>query len=112
MFVLLAVSPTLPSAKFFLKPEVILRGGALGQGEPARCSGLASTRDLTRVMGQQELPSHPEQVSGDFILLNNLHSITLSSGSSKPEGTSRAAKAHLGLAQARLGGRCISSRCS
>ena len=55
-FTLLAVSPALPSSEFFLKPEVILQGAELGQGEPARCSGLISTLDLTKVVGQPELP--------------------------------------------------------
>lgn len=60
-------------------------------------------------MAGDEMPSCPKQVSGDFILLNNLCSITLSLGLSKPEGTSWAAKACLGLAQACLGGHRFSS---
>lgn len=51
------------------------------------------------------------QVVGVFILLNMLCVISLFLGSSKPEGTSWAAKAHLDLVHLGLVHACLGSHC-
>lgn len=103
-FILFAVSPAQPSAGFFLRLSC-----ELGQGQAARCSGVISMLDLTKVMGQQDLLSCPSRSVGTPSSLMTFTSTGLSSGSSEPEGLSWAAKAHLSLGQARLGGLCISA---
>lgn len=65
--------------------------------------------DLTKVMGQQDLLSCPSRSGVTPFSLMTFTSTGLSSGSSKPEGLSWAAKAHFSLAQACLGGLCISA---
>lgn len=100
-FILLAVSPVQPSAGFFLRLSC-----ELGQGQAARCSGVISMLDLTKVMGQQDLLSCPSRSVGTPSSLMTFTSTGLSSGSSEPEGLSWAAKAHFSLAH---GGLCISA---
>lgn len=101
-FILLAVSPAQPSAEFFLRLSC-----ELGQEQAA--SGVISVLDLTKVMGQQDLLSCPRRSVRTSPSLMTFTSTNLSSGSSKPEGLSWTAKAHFSLAQARLGGHCISA---